>query len=313
MNPPRISVVMSVWNSRATVQRAVECILGQTWGSFEFVIVDDGSEDGSGALIAEFAARDNRIRVLAQANTGLTLALVAGCNAARGDWIVRQDADDWSEPDRIEKSLALAEGLPECNIISSWARYRGPDGELLEEVRRPADPEEATNSLLHRQMGPPAHGGVMFRRDAYELAGGYRPVFYFGQDSDLWLRMARIGKIAYVQKWLYNYTLSPSAISGRFGDVQRRFGELGQLCHAARLRSESESPYLDELAKLTATVRQKSSGGSAAARAGSNYRIGVQLARRGDPAAARYFRDAIRLQPLHWRAFVRWALCALRK
>ena len=193
-------------------------------------------------------------------------------------------------------------------MICSWADYRGPAGELLEVVRRPEDPNEATNGLLHRQMGPPAHGSVMFRRDAYEQAGGYRPEFYFGQDSDLWLRMGQHGKIACVQQSLYHYRLSPAAISGRFGDVQRRFGELGQLCHSARLKGEDEIPFLDELAALSADVRQKRSAGSRAAQAGSNYRIGVQLARRGDPSASIYFREALRLQPLHWRAFVRLVL-----
>ena len=302
---------MSVWNAGATVARAIESILNQTFEDFEFVIVDDGSDDGSRRLIEEFAGRDRRIRILPQENTGLTRALVSGCSVARGEWIARQDADDWSEPRRLEKCLALAKKNPDCTIVSSWADYHGPAGELLEEVRRPQSSDEATAGLIHGQLGPPAHGSVMFRRDAYEQAGGYRPEFYFGQDSDLWLRMALRGKIAYVQEALYHYTLSPGAISGKFSDVQRRFGELGQLCHAARLKGESDQQFLGELAALSVGVRLKS--GSRAAQAGSNYRIGVQLARRGDPAAARYFREALRLQPLHWRAFVRLLLSIISK
>ena len=302
---------MGVWNARATVSRAIECILAQTFGDFEFVIVDDGSDDGSAGLLDAFADRDKRILVLRQENAGLTRALVAGCAQARGEWIARQDADDWSEPGRFEKCLALAEKYPRCTIVTSWADYRGPAGEFLEEVRRPECPDEATDGLLHRKMGPPAHGSVMFRRDAYEQAGGYRPEFYFGQDSDLWLRMATCGKMACVQDVLYNYTLSPDAISGRFSDVQRQFGVLGQLCHAARMSGKSEKPFLDELAALTAAVRLKT--GSRAAQAGSNYRIGVQLARRGDRSASLYFREALRLQPLHWRAFVRLVLSVFIK
>jgi glycosyltransferase involved in cell wall biosynthesis len=305
-----VSVVMSVWNARATIGRAIESILAQSFEDFEFLIIDDGSDDGSDVVLEEFARRDNRIRVLHQRNAGLTRALITGCSQARGKWIARQDADDWSEPGRLEKCLELAEKHPKCTMISSWADYRGPAGELLDVVRRPENSAEATEGLLHRQMGPPAHGSVMFHRDAYEQVGGYRPEFYFGQDSDLWLRMGARGKIAYVQEVLYHYTLSAGAISGRFSDVQRSFGDLGQFCHAARLRGESEKPFLDELAALSSAVRSNTSGGSRAAQAGSNYRIGVQLARRGDPAASHYFRAALRLQPLHWRAFVR--LCISR-
>ncbi len=312
-NPPKISVIMGVWNARACVGRAVESILGQTFGDFEFLIVDDGSDDGSGEELEEFARRDRRVRIIRQANAGLTCALIAGCAEARGEWIARQDADDWSEPARFEKSLDVARRHPACTMVSSWTDYRGPSGELLDEIRRPEDPAKATDGLLHRRLGPPAHGSVMFRRDAYLSAGGYRREFYFGQDSDLWLRMALRGKITYAQKTLYHYTLSPSAISGRFGDVQRRFGEICQLCHAERLGGGDDSRFLGELAALSDGLREKKSGGSRAAIAGSNYRIGVQLARRGDPSARHYFREALRLQPLHWRALVRLIASLFRK
>ncbi|MEI6033653.1 MAG: glycosyltransferase family 2 protein [Verrucomicrobiae bacterium] len=306
MSERQISVVMSVWNARETLGRAVESILGQSFGGWEFLIVNDGSDDGSGGLLEEFARRDSRIRLVRQKNAGLTRALVHGCAEARGEWIARQDADDWSESSRLEKCLALAGEHPGCTMVGSWADYHGPAGELLEVVRRPENPEEATRGLLHGEMGPPAHGTLMFRNAAYQKAGGYRQEFYFGQDLDLWLRMGQEGSLSYVQESLYHYVLSPGAISGRFSGAQNRFGELARLCLKAREEGGSEKLFLEEAEKLSAEARQNKALGSPASQAGSNYRIGVRLARRGDRAAAsRYFLEALRLQPMHWRALLR--------
>jgi hypothetical protein len=152
----------------------------------------------------------------------------------------------------------------------------------------------------------------MFRRDAYEQAGGYRAQFYFGQDADLWLRMATAGQIGYAQELLYHYTVSPDTISGRRGGEQRRFGELGQAAHAARMRAESEDAALAEATLLTEGLRTRPTSGKAADRAAMNYRIGVSLSRSRNAAAGKYFCEALRLNPLHWRALVRWALLAFK-
>jgi len=310
---PVISVVMAVCNGARTLERSVQSILKQTAGHFEFVIIDDGSIDETPELLEKFSRLDRRIRVATQANAGLTRALISGCRIAQGKWIARQDADDWSAPFRFEKCLALAERHPECTMISSWAEYRGPEGELLDVIHRPPDVDAATKWLMQDGLGPPAHGSMMFRKEACENAGGYRAEFYFGQDSDLWLRMGQSGKIGYVQEVLYQYTLLPGAISGRFAGVQRQFGDIGHLCHEARLRGEPEKPFLDRASGLASAVHLKKIRAAPRSEAGANYRIGVQLARRGDPAASQYFREALRLQPLHWRAIGRMALCALKK
>lgn len=306
MKTPQITVVMSVWNARGTLARSVESILAQTFSDFEFLIVDDGSTDGSDEMLAKYAREDARIRILGQKNSGLTRALIRGCAEARGVWIARQDADDWSEPQRLEECLVFAGRHPECVMVSSWADYRGPGGEVLDVIQRPEDPFVATQGLIYEKMGPPAHGSMLFEKKAYMIAGGYRAPFYFGQDSDLWLRMASAGKIGYVQEVLYHYTVSPDAISGRSGRLQRRFGELGQAAHAARIRGDSEEGILSEAALLIEELHVNPCGECAIDRAAMNYRIGVSLLRRGDVSARKYFCEALRWNPFHWRALVRW-------
>jgi len=302
---------MSVYNGARHLRESVESILEQGSVDFEFVIINDGSTDESGPILAEYAARDHRVRLINQQNTGLTRALIRGCAAARGEFIARQDADDVSMPERLRSLARLLSSDKRILFASSWTRYIGPEGELIEEVTRPIDPGAATCDLLNRRMGPPAHGSVMFRKDAYARVGGYRKEFYYGQDSDLWLRLAERGLVAYVPKFLYAFRLRPDSISSANRDLQRQFGDIGRLCLAARHRGEPEAALLAAAAELRDHVV---SGGEVRPGhhrrlAAGYYFIGAGLAARRDPRAAAYLWQAARTNPLHWRAWIRAAVC----
>ena len=317
MTVPRVSVVMSVYNGQRYLRRAVESILAQEFRDFEFIIINDGSQDGSREILAEYAGRDPRIRLIDQENRGLTKALIRGCAEARGEYIARQDADDWSHPRRLASCVALLDEWPNCVMASSWAEYVDAVGDLVDTVERPADSREATRALLRERTGPPAHGTVVFRRAAYEGVGGYRACFYFGQDGELWLRLAAIGEVGYVQSYLYTHRLSAETISGAQSKAQFEFAELGHRCREARLRGESEEPLLEQAELLRSRVlegRAKGSDRSILRRgcSAANYRIGTCLSRRGNPRAKEYFWTAIRLNPLHWRSWCRLGAELLR-
>lgn len=104
---PKVSVVMSVCNSEPFIRDAIKSILGQTFQDFEFIIINDGSTDGSLQIIQSYG--DSRIRITSQENLGLTKSLNKGIGIARGEYIARQDADDISEPSRLEKQVAVLE------------------------------------------------------------------------------------------------------------------------------------------------------------------------------------------------------------
>ena len=317
MPSPTVSVVTSVYNDAARVRQAVESLLAQTFADWELIIVDDGSTDHTSEVTDSLASSDSRIHVLHQQNTGLTLALLRGCGEARGQYIARQDADDFSHPERLTKQLESLQENAEIAFVSCWSRCIGPDNELLEVVRRTEDPTKATTQLLDERMGPPAHGSVMFRKSTYDLVGGYRPQFYFGQDSDLWLRMAERGLIAYVPEELYAFRRDGSGISGIYRDWQREFGRLGQACRAARREGRAETHYLEQAERLSRRIREARRNGELPAADGReiDYLIGSQLAVRGDGRARRYLWRVIRKCPWHWRAWARLlqASCPIKK
>lgn len=301
---------MSVYNDASRVGRAIESIRGQTFTDWELIAINDGSSDQTQGVLEDYAAKDERVRVCEQENSGLTKALIRGCHLARGEYIARQDSDDWSEPLRLERQVGLLDANPALGFVSCTTRYVGPQDELLDIIQRPSNPEEATRGLREARMGPPAHGSVMFRASLYHQLGGYREEFYYGQDSDLWLRMAERAQIGYSPEMLYTARREMVSVSGSQQTLQRRFGELGQACKLARAARESEEPFLRQGRQLTARLRSSRHQGSLSddgSRMEMAYLIGSQLATRRDRRACRYLWQVLRAKPWHWRAWVRFA------
>ena len=312
---PVVSIVMACFNSEKTVASAIESLQRQTLKSWELIIIDDGSTDSTLSVLQGFSQRDTRIRVIAQQNTGLTLALIRGCVEASSAIIARQDADDISLPRRLELQYETLMKHPEVGFVSCFADYIGPENEYLSTVTRPADPEEATFKLLNEKLGPPAHGSVMFRKTVYDAAGGYRSQFYYAQDSDLWMRMAEISKISYVQQSGYQFRWHEHSITGSSRSLQSEFGRLGQLCRQARGANQSELPFLEEAEGIRASIvwaRQQSSpndrtSSSKDSKLSMAYLIATQLVANKDDRARSYLRQVLRHQPWHWKAWVRLA------
>ena len=304
---PRVSVVISVFNGADNVRGAVEGILGQTYRQLELIVVDDGSTDATGDVLMNLKALDDRIHVLRHDNQGLTKSLIAACQRAQGEFIARQDADDWSHPDRIKEQVALLDSDARIGFVSCATEYVGPEGEHLDVVVRPADAELATKELLEKKQGPPAHGSVIFRASLYYAVGGYRRDFYYGQDSDLWLRMAEHAWVAYLPNVRYRHRKDPSSISGASRDLQKSFGRLAHACKAARQVEASEGRWLEQARLLSNSIvsSRERSLDMGSSNPDISYMIGSQLARNRDARASRYLRDVLRSKPWHLRAWVR--------
>ncbi|MCA9079626.1 MAG: glycosyltransferase family 2 protein [Planctomycetaceae bacterium] len=303
---PRLSVVMSVYNSEAHIAECIESVLAQSFRDFEFLIIDDGSTDTSPDLLRQFAARDSRIQIITQENNGLTKALIRGCELARGEYIARQDDDDRSHPERFARQLAFLDAHPEVGFVGCATRYIGPKGESLELVTRDADPVAASRKLRNERQGPPAHGGVMFRRDAYLQAGGYRSQFYCGQDSDLWLRMVEHSQFACIPEESYYFRRHAASVSSRHRDLQRALGAVSHDCRKARADGRSEAPFLNQ----AQTISDQIQANRATQRCPTHdvlldYLVGSRLTKAGDASAPSYLWSVITRRPWHWRAWVR--------
>lgn len=306
-----ISVVMGVYNGAATLEATLDSILGQSERDFECIVVVDGSTDATPEILAEYTARDPRIRIIRQANAGLTRALIAGCAAARGIYIARHDAGDLSDPRRFELQKRALDADSEIVFVSSATRYVGPELEPLHIARSSGaalEPAHILDLSDPRTLidGPTHHGSVMFRRDAYERAGGYRAAFYYGQDFDLWYRLAEIGKFQAIDDVLYTARVTPDSISGDARAHQERIARLSRAAVEARQRGQSD----EAIVRQAAAIRPVPSAGRCR-RGRGLYFIGEALRRNGDRRARRYLAAAIRACPFFPRAWLRYAQALL--
>src|SRR5215468_175141 len=158
---PAISVIMPVHNGAAWLAEAVASIGAQDFGNLEFLIVDDGSDDGTAALLSAFAADDRRVRVLRQAPQGIVVALNAGIAAARAPYLARLDADDRAKPDRLSKQFAFMEAHADVGLLGTCAEIIDAAGNTVGRLAPPADHAALLRALA--QTNPFVHSAVMMR------------------------------------------------------------------------------------------------------------------------------------------------------
>lgn len=190
---PLVSVVMPVYNAGRFLREAIDSILRQDFADFEFVIVDDGSEDGSREVVRSYT--DRRIRLIVNpANLGVVRSLNAGIEAARGTLVARMDADDVCAPDRLGRQVAFLREHEDVLVVGTFIENIDGQGRSFGRTSFPV-----TDSALRvrlRHGCPLAHPTVMMRRPAVVSAGLYREPMRHAEDYDLWLRMAERGKLA---------------------------------------------------------------------------------------------------------------------
>lgn len=140
---PIVSIIIPVYNAEGTLPRCVDSILNQTFTDFELLLVDDGSADASGAICDCYAAKDSRVRVFHQANSGVSASRNLALDQARGDYLQFLDSDDWITPDATSCLVRAMEGGPCDMVISDFYRVVG------ERVSQKGDIEE--DGILTRE------------------------------------------------------------------------------------------------------------------------------------------------------------------
>lgn len=240
--PPTISVVMSVYNGKEFLVSAIESILNQTFRDFEFIIVNDGSTDGSLAIINEYVQRDCRIRLISRENRGLTASLNEGIADARGEWIARMDADDISLPDRFHKQMAWLKHTG-ADICGGWVKLTGT---WFDRVWRYYSSSDAIRlKLLFGSTF--AHPAVILRTSVAKK-NPYNEKAHYVEDYELWTRLAELGvKMTNYPGVVLRYRIHPGQVTAIRQKQQREnMVHIFQEYSASFLGFESSrySPYL---------------------------------------------------------------------
>jgi len=202
---PPLSVVMPMHNARKYVALTVRSVLAQRFSDFEFLIIDDGSTDSSVAEAEQAAAGDKRVKIITQANAGVSTASNRGTELARGEFLARVDADDICLPDRFERQIAFLREHPDYVAVGSRVMFIDPDGlELFEMPGLKLSHEEIDAGLLNVEWTilQPA---TTFRTSVLRASGGYRTDLRIHEDHDLFLKLAEIGRLANLPEILFQY------------------------------------------------------------------------------------------------------------
>jgi len=204
---PRVSVLLPVRNAAPWLMASVASLTRQRWADFEIVAVDDGSTDGSAGILDSLAAREPRLRVFRREHAGLPATLQTAFTEARGELLMRHDADDLSHRERLAEQITFLEARPGVDVVGCRVRLF-PDTAYGEGMRRWAAWHDSL--LTHEEMqrerlidSPLCHGTALIRRAALERVQGWREQGW-AEDLDLWIRMLEAGaRFAKLPRRLY--------------------------------------------------------------------------------------------------------------
>ncbi|HEY8748521.1 MAG TPA: glycosyltransferase [Tepidisphaeraceae bacterium] len=202
---PAVSVAIPLYNAAPYVAQSIRSVLQQTFTDFELIVVDDGSTDGSADIVERVAAGDSRLRLIRQANVGVSAASNRATELARGEFLARVDADDICLPERLEKQVAYLRANPDCVAVGSRVMFIDDQGDPLFEMPGIAFTHEEIDRGLLAVEWTILQPATMFRTQALRTVGGYRTDLHIHEDHDLFLKLAEIGKLANVPEVLFQY------------------------------------------------------------------------------------------------------------
>lgn len=210
---PRITVLIGAYNNASTLERAASSMLEQTVDELELMIVDDGSQDGTAGVAARIAEGDPRARVLRMPqNVGIARSLNAGIDAASAPIVAVLDADDWSEPTRLERQLEVLDRDPAVAAVG--CRMREVDEHGRELAPRTAFRSGDVTGVLMR-FNPIPNTSSAFRREAVLELGGYDQRYRWATEYDLWLRLAERHRLWALDEALATRQMSASNVAAR--------------------------------------------------------------------------------------------------
>jgi glycosyltransferase involved in cell wall biosynthesis len=235
-----VTVLMTVYDPPpAMLHQAVGSVLAQTFQNFELLILDDGSKDEKvWAQLDSWASKDARVRLYHEPHRGVSRTSNRGLALARGEYIARHDADDWSEPGRLFLQASFLREHPEVALVSADTYAHSADGNPLWRLRLPHTSDELAQALW--KGNPFVHGSTMFRREAALAVGGYREEFPVSEDYDFLWRLTEAGGAVSLHEVLYHYRFTTGSISARRAADQARVHRAAQTLGARRRRGEAE-------------------------------------------------------------------------
>jgi len=215
---PEITVLMSVYNSEKYLKECIESVLNQTFGDFEFLIINDASTDNSRDIILSY--KDNRIKLIDNdVNIGLTKSLNKGIKLSKGKYIARMDADDVCVNSRFINQLNYMNENHKCIVCGTWAELIDENDNYLGELKYPVNNDKIRNSLFFYNCI--VHSSVIIRKNILlDNSIFYDEEYKQTQDYDLWCRLTKYGEFYNYPKVLVEFRKHSNSISNIKSEMQ---------------------------------------------------------------------------------------------
>ena len=216
----KASIILPVYNAEAFLAEAIESILNQSFKDFELIILNDGSTDASKDIILSFD--DARIKYIEnETNLGLIKTPNKGIGLCNGKYIIRMDADDICEPQRIEKQILFMEKHPDIGVCGTWAKVINKKGEITGKIVNQTNPLFVSISLLF--SAPLVQPATCFKASILKKHL-YHDVT-IAEDYDLWTRLDKETKMANIPEYLFRYRWHDTNISKTKQELQEQIKE----------------------------------------------------------------------------------------
>jgi glycosyltransferase involved in cell wall biosynthesis len=221
---PSVTVVIPLYNGAEFITRSVKSVLGQTYADFELIVVDDGSKDGGGEIVREF--KDSRLRMIRQENAGASAARNKGIDEGKGKYFAFLDADDEWDVGFLDAAIQLATAFPQAGIYGTGYRMIHRKGPVVEITAQEA--LSGQNTLLVTDYFTRASGGslinasgVVIPRSVFEEVGLFQAGEHYGEDLEMWSRIALHHPLGYDTRVLFSYHQMGSVNKIRFNEMPR--------------------------------------------------------------------------------------------
>lgn len=214
--PPLVTVVTPVYNVAAYVGEAVDSVLGQSFKNFEYLVIDDGSEDNSAEVARKHSGGDPRFRLLSDGHKGLSAARNTGIKEARGKYIAYLDGDDRWNPRFLERQVELIDSLPaEVGLVFARCRMILENGTLAFLQRQRPGRYDFDDMLIDNN---PARSGssLLIKKSCFEDVGGFDEGLRYVEDFECWLRIAEGSKSPVLwanKQYLVDQRLRPGQVT----------------------------------------------------------------------------------------------------
>ena len=234
---PRISIILPVWNGEKFLAAAVDSLLAQTFTDFELLVIDDGSTDRTPEILRSYA--DPRLRVLRLDHAGIVVALNHGLSQARAEWIARLDADDVSEPRRLELQWCAVNSRPKAVLCHTAVTLFGEVCGAVAQARLPRS--QSFTALRLCYQCPIVHSTVLFKKAAALAAGGYFVEERHAEDFSLWGRLLEQGEFIGLPGKLVRFRLHDQSVSRQNLEVQQALARRIGIRHCQKFLKLNEA------------------------------------------------------------------------